>query len=461
LGRHLFDTLFQGELRSYLRQSQDEVARQSARGLRIRLLLTDVPELASIPWEYLYDSAHDQYLGLSTQTPVVRSLDLARRIQPLTTEAPLRILTMISAPSDQAPLDVETEWVKLREALAQLEEERRIVLERLEQATLPSLQQKLRRGSFHIFHYMGHGVFDRGAQDGMLILENDQGYSHPVSSRILGTLLHDEPLLRLAVLNACEGAQGSRDNPFAGTAQTLLRKGIPAIVAMRTPITDEAAKTFAHEFYLAVADDYPVEAALTEARKAIYRLGNEQGLAVHAEWGTPVLYMHASDGALWQIGSGEEESETMNEEQPWWEGISIQSEGDVIIGYAGTGAQHTTIGKEITIVLGEPQPDDTERIDTAFSEAEAALARLHGDLDPQLATMAAFQLRLLRGELDKADEGSAPSANTITQVGDWLLTSVPGMSKILQRLFASPAVGRVLAQAGDEAVAWIQERFGG
>jgi hypothetical protein len=295
----------------------------------------------------------------------------------------------------------------------------------------------------------------------MLILEDDQGYSHPVSSQILGTLLHDEPLLRLAVLNACEGAQGSRDNPFAGTAQTLLRKGIPAIVAMRTPITDEAAKTFAHEFYLAVADDYPVEAALTEARKAIYRLGNEQGLAVHTEWGTPVLYMHASDGALWQIDSREEESETMNEEEPWWEGISIQTEGDVIIGYAGAGAQHTTIGKEITIFLGEPQPDDAERIDDAFSEAEAALARLQGDLDPQIATMAQFQLKLLRGELDKTDESSAPSANTITQVGDWLLTSVPGMSNILQRLFASPAVGRVLAQAGDETVAWIHERLGG
>jgi hypothetical protein len=362
---------------------------------------------------------------------------------------------MISAPSDLPPLDVETEWAKLREALAELQERGQIVLERLEQATLPRLQTKLRRGSFHVFHYMGHGTFDQDAQDGMLILEDDRGRSHAVSSQVMGTLLHDEPSLRLAVLNACEGAVASREAPFPGTAQTLLRKGIPAIVAMRAPITDEAAKIFAHEFYLALADNYPVEAALTEARKAIYREGDGQ------EWGTPVLYMHASDGALWQMGNQEEGVADMADKRPWWESISIETDGDVIIGYAGVGAKHTTIGKEITIVLGEPRPSDRERMEDAFSEAEAALERLRTELDAQLATMAEFQFGLLRGELAKVDDGSPPSAHTITQVGGWLLANVPASAPILRRLFAAPAVGRALAQAGDTTIAWVKRCFGG
>ena len=63
-------------------------------GLRIRLLLTDVPELAGLPWELLYDPADDQFLNLSSQTRVVRYLDVLQREEPLAMEAPLRVLVM-------------------------------------------------------------------------------------------------------------------------------------------------------------------------------------------------------------------------------------------------------------------------------------------------------------------------------------------------------------------------------
>lgn len=102
-----------------------------------------------------------------------------------------------------------------------------------------------------------------------------------VSSRLLGTLLDDHRPLRLVILNACEGARTSRTGPFAGVAQNLVRRGVPAVIAMQFEITDEAAITFAHEFYAAIADCYPVDAALVEARKSIYIQGNE------FEWATP------------------------------------------------------------------------------------------------------------------------------------------------------------------------------
>jgi hypothetical protein len=73
--------------------------------------------------------------------------------------------------------------------------------------------------------------------------------------------------------------------------------------------------------------------------------------------------------------------------------------------------------------------------------------------------MAGFQLNLLKGELVKAGGGN-PSANTITQVGDWLLDNVPQLAGDLRRLFAMPAAGRALGQAGDQAVQWAKNRFG-
>jgi hypothetical protein len=129
----------------------------------------------------------------------------------------------------------------------------------------------------------------------VLLLEDEEGRGRPVSGQYLGTLMHDERTLRLAVLNACEGARTSRADPFAGTAQSLVQQGVPAVIAMQFEITDQAAVAFTHEFYAALADGYPVDAALAEARKAVFAQGND------VEWGTPVLTMRAPDGRIFDV----------------------------------------------------------------------------------------------------------------------------------------------------------------
>lgn len=295
-GGRLFEAVIADEVRDRLRSSLNEANRRGM-GLRIRLRLADVPELADLPWEYFYDPTLDRFLVLSVETPLVRYLDLPQLIRPLAVEPPLRVMVMISSPSDHPPLNVDQEWAKLKAALSDLEQRELVTLERLERATLAALQRRLRRGEYHIFHFIGHGGFDERAQDGVLIMEDEQGRGRSVSGRYLGTLLHDHRPLRLAVLNACEGARASRSDPFAGTAQSLVQQGIPAVIAMQFEITDQAAVTLAHEFYGALADGYPVDAALTEARKAVFARGND------VEWGTPVLYMRAPDGRLFDLAA--------------------------------------------------------------------------------------------------------------------------------------------------------------
>ncbi len=170
-----------------------------------------------------------------------------------------------------------------------------VAVERLPEPTLAALQRRLRRGEYHIFHFIGHGAFDERAQDGVLLMEDEARIARAVGGQELGMLLHDHSSLRLAILNACEGARASRTDPFAGVAQSLVQQGIPAVIAMQFEVADETAILFAHEFYGAVADGYPVDTALAEARKAIFARGDD------LEWGTPVLYMRAPDGRIFDV----------------------------------------------------------------------------------------------------------------------------------------------------------------
>ena len=95
-----------------------------------------------------------------------------------------------------------------------------------------------------------------------------------------------------------------------------------------------------------------------------------------------------------------------------------------------------------------------------MASVTTALQQMQGQLDANTAKMAEFQLKLLHGELAKTEKDEKPSASTITQVGDWLLDSVPQIAEVLTSLFATPAVGKVVGKAGEVAVGWVKQRFG-
>jgi len=401
-GGRLFDALFGGDVRGCLRSSLDEANRQGA-GLRLRLRLTDVPELADLPWEYLYNPALNRFLVLSTETPLVRYLDLPERIRPLTVQPPLKVLVVISSPSDYPILDTEREWEKLREALADLEQRGLVVLERLEDATLMTLQRRLRRGEYHILHFIGHGGFDAQAQDGVLLLEDEQGRGRPVSGQYLGTLLHDERTLRLAILNACEGARTSRTDPFAGTAQSLVQQGTPAVISMQFEITDQAAITLAHEFYAALADGYPVDGALAEARKAIFGQEND------VEWGTPVLYMRSPDGCIFKVGQVSEE------ERKSVQVVALYREAQA----AMAGEDWTTAIEKLQAVLA---------LDPAHAGAVAGLSQAR--LQQKRATQE--QAARARQKLHLPQPSESPAWDVQT-IGDGIVITLPVEAKRRRR----------------------------
>ncbi|MGH7493314.1 MAG: CHAT domain-containing protein [bacterium] len=293
-GHRLFDAVFTGEILACYRRSFDQ-AQDKGMGLRLRLRLKNVPELASLPWEYLYNAAHNRALVLSKKTPVVRYLDLPDPPPPLKVKLPINVLVMISSPWDHSPLDVDQEWHNLKAAIHKLESKGLVRVERLETATLSMLQKKLQEHEFHIFHFIGHGNFNQNTQEGVLIFEDEEGKGCAENGQQVGTILHDHSTLRLAVFNACMTAQCSAIDPFTGLAQSLIQQGLPAVIAMLFPVQDETAATFTDNFYHFLTDGYPVEAALAETRKAILAKGNA------TEWGTPVLFMRSPDGQLFDF----------------------------------------------------------------------------------------------------------------------------------------------------------------
>ena len=287
-GGQLFQAVFSGPIRECLGRSR-LIAESRDTGLRIRLRLSGA--LANIPWEYLYDAEYG-FLGLSPETVLARHLEMPAPVRPFPISPPLRILTMISAPSDIPELEGEEEWDKLDDALADLIRSGMVQVDRLEAGTLTALQRPLRLRDYHVLHFIGHGVYDEDAQDGALALEGTGRKTRLVTGRDLGLMIRGHRSLRLVVLNACEGARSARDDPLGGVAQALVRQGIPAVIAMQFEISDPAALVFSQSFYQAIADGLPVDMAMVEARRAMFADGNE------VEWATPVLYLRSPDGRV-------------------------------------------------------------------------------------------------------------------------------------------------------------------
>jgi hypothetical protein len=293
-GQTLFDALLAGEVRSRYDVSQERAAGQS-KGLRLKLRI-QAPELAALPWEFIYDSRQAEYVCLSRNTPVVRYLELPQPIQPLSVTAPLRIFGMIASPRDLPALDVESERQRVERAIQDLRGRSLVDLEWLPGQTWRDLQRAMRGGPWHIFHFIGHGGFDPNTDEGLIVLLDDDGLRFDLRATELGRLLANHGCLRLVLLNSCEGARGSKRDIFSSTAAILVRRGIPAVLAMQYEITDQAAIEFARAFYESLADGLPVDAAVAEARVAV-----SVAVTNTMEWGTPVLNMRAPDGRIFDV----------------------------------------------------------------------------------------------------------------------------------------------------------------
>lgn len=298
LGEALFGALFEGERRDRLLNSLATIEATPIHGLRIRLILDPAiaEEVSVWPWELLFRRETRDYLARNVRTPFVRQIEVPRLTLAPDPISELRVLVVLSDPSDERRLDVHGEESLISEMLSA---EPGVRLSLLENPTLDTLRQRMRDEPIDVVHFIGHGGWtDSG--EGALYFEDSEGRARRVGATVVAEALKVGHQARLVVLNACETGRLSRTptgrDPFLGTASALIMSGIPAVVAHQFEISDPAALAFSKAFYSYLAAGDPIEAAVAEGRQRI--LYHRESTW---EWCTPVLYLSVNHGQLFDL----------------------------------------------------------------------------------------------------------------------------------------------------------------
>ena len=297
IGKQLYRSLFHDQIGEFYAEGL-ALAKQEGFGLRLKLCADlstpGMSELVSLPWEKI--ERYGEELCLSVCSPLVRFLDTNQPFWPIDLEDRLRILVAMANPEvpHLKSLNLEEEYKRIYDRFSG---SKVVEIEKMSPVNIESLLERLSHPEkpVHVLHFMGHGDMRNG--EGQLVFEKEDGSPEYVSGRTLVRfILHDAEAMQLVFLNACNTAgKGStaRSEVFSGIASTIIKTGMPAVIAMQEPIKDTAAIEFADTFYTRLAHGDSVERALTEGRKKIGIFARES-----FDWAIPVLYMHAPDGVL-------------------------------------------------------------------------------------------------------------------------------------------------------------------
>ncbi|MDM9384343.1 CHAT domain-containing protein [Chlorogloeopsis sp. ULAP01] len=311
LGQQLYNTLFQGTLRDSWITAQG-IAQNHQQVLRLRLGLKDT-RLARLPWEVMHAGdrpiATGPYIAFSRYQSGMNGVSrLPSTNMPIPLEeGGIRVLMIISSPTDQVRLDLlKQEAIKLQEELHRQSPRisetghflPRIELTLLEQPGREELTQALEQGRFHVLHYSGHS--NVGANGGEIYLVSRRtGLTEVLSGDDLAGLLVNNNI-QIAVFNSCLGAYPATVNLQGETGErnlteSLVRRGIRGVLAMSERIPDEVALTLTQLFYRNLAQGYPVDLCVSRVRQGlISAYGSHQ-----IYWALPILYLQREfDGYL-------------------------------------------------------------------------------------------------------------------------------------------------------------------
>ena len=309
-GSQLFEAVFDEEVHDCLRLSLHDTERDGT-GLRIRLRLDDSVDgretragateddesvaLCDVPWEFLYDTGGPGFLCLSSASPVVRYQDLRRPIERIAVQPPLRILVTICGPQRRGRSRRRVRAGEGRTGAGR-PGPRRPGDDRLAGAghpraiAAPPPTEHVPRVPLHRARRLRPCRQGRRAP-----LRDGEGQERSRQLGVPASALPEPPDATARGPERVRGRRTDPTDPFAGVAQNLLHGGVNAVIAMQFEISDDAAIVLSSEFYTALADGLPVDAALAEARTAVFTRASA------VEWAIPVLYLRSPDAAIFDV----------------------------------------------------------------------------------------------------------------------------------------------------------------
>jgi hypothetical protein len=362
--------LFQYEIRARLTALR-ESSRAAGKRLRLQLELEGAEELDELPWELLATAESGGDLSILRWIP---SLSSTR--QP-PSDGPLQILALVANPKDLSPFDVGQEWEVLDRALAGLQGQGRVALERLEEASEPGFQRALARRSFHVIHYVGCGRSNLQARHGSIFLEDQSRRSRAITAEHLAGLLEPHRTVRLAMFET--GGIADPINPFAGTARILVRNGFDSVIAMRRRLGNAARMTFHQELYSSLADGSSIDRSVANARNALTRNSRK------VEWDAPMVYTCRESSLVKSQDAPEgrravrDVSSRPGNEEPDAAPVGIQRPADPEIKRIASGESSPIPGSagRTKILVLAASPDDLTRlrVDKELREIDDGLQR--------------------------------------------------------------------------------------
>ncbi len=274
---------------------------------RLTIVTKDL-ELLRLPWELVADDVG----SLAQRVSVRRQLEEPKEIKPRPAQLPLRILYIVSRPSNAGFIDPRFTAKALLDALeplgadVQVEFCRPPTLERMEE--LLSLRQEA-GDPFDIVHFDGHGNFSEERQVGVLYFEEPadafgRAATDPVSAIALGALL-SRHAIPLVILEACRTATIGPANAFGSVATHLIAAGVGSVLAMSHAVHVEATRLLMEGFYRELVRGATLDQAVSAARKALWdnpsrwlKAGPDGRTIELQDWFLPHLYHSAADDAL-------------------------------------------------------------------------------------------------------------------------------------------------------------------
>ncbi|GAX36044.1 CHAT domain-containing protein [Nodularia sp. NIES-3585] len=289
LGVNLWRWTFAGPILGSLERSRGIAMGRYTR-LRFRLEIRD-PDLIALPWEIMQRQPGQSAMSLSPDLLFSRTTSQVEPLPYLRTDQALNILLVLG--HDQN-LQLAQEATILEKILASSnsQEYAPCTVKTLLQPTPQELIQELETSAYNVFFYAGHGL--PGPDGGLFFLRPGMTLNGIELAQVL-----TRSGLKLAVFNACWGAQPAAINhqaiPASSLAEVLIRHGVPAVLGMRDQIADHESHSFIQAFTEALRSRKSIDEAVAEARQELLTLYKFNQLA----WTLPVLYLHPDfDGEL-------------------------------------------------------------------------------------------------------------------------------------------------------------------
>jgi len=168
----------------------------------------------------------------------------------------LRVLFVYCSPQDEDSLRTTGELRAVRHAVEH--GPRVIKIDDLPAATIDDLRTKLLRAPapYEVVHFSGH------ANEEVLVFENEQGASSPVSLTAIGELLARQGTM-CVILNACN------------SLQKIAAAIVPFTIGVSDTVYDKEALNFSRGFYDALSANKEYEEAFKEGTSAVSLGGGE------------------------------------------------------------------------------------------------------------------------------------------------------------------------------------------